>query len=270
MQKYFKRHIALTSEHGSWVFLLSPLLIGLFAGRNWSTISFYLFFASLAGFLVRHPITILVKIYSGRRPKREFQAALFWIAVYSVLGFLMVLGLALRGFGYIFYLAIPGVLVFIWHLRLVSQRTERRKIGIEVVASGVLALAAPAGLWIGFGYADNLGWWLWILCWLQSAASIVYAYARLGQRAWEKVPKLAELLAHGRRAILYTSFNLLFVIIMTVSKFLSPWLIVPFLLQWLETLWGTVNPAVGAKPTTIGFRQLAVSTLFTITFILAW
>ena len=270
MQNYFKRHIALTSEHGSWVFLLSPLLIGLFAGNNWSSISFYLFFAALAGFLVRHPITILVKIYSGRRPKRDFQTAIFWIATYSVLCFLMVLGLTLRGFGYILYLAIPGMLVFAWHLLLVSQRSERRKIGIEVVASGVLALAAPAGLWIGLGYPDKLGWWLWILSWLQSAASIVYAYARLNQREWSKIPLLKERLLHGRRALLYTSFNVLFVFLLSVSKILSPWLFFPFLLQWAETLWGIVNPAVGIMPTTIGFRQLAVSSLFTVAFIMAW
>jgi hypothetical protein len=31
-QPIFVRHIALPQDHGSWVFLLSPLLIGLFAG----------------------------------------------------------------------------------------------------------------------------------------------------------------------------------------------------------------------------------------------
>jgi hypothetical protein len=44
----------------------------------------------------------------------------------------------------------------------------------------------------------------------------------------------------------------------------------PYLLQWGETLWGTLNPAVGMKPTRIGIRQLIVSTLFTLLFIIAW
>lgn len=270
MKKYFNRHIALTNEHGSWVFLLSPLIIGLFAGNSWTVISFYLFFAAMAGFLVRHPITILVKIYTRRRPKRDIQAAIFWTAVYSVLCLIMLLGLILRGFSYILYLAIPGLLVFAWHLRLVSQRSERRKIGIEVVASGVLALSAPAGLWVGVGYADISGWWLWILIWLQSAASIVYAYARLNQRGWEVIPLLRKRLHHGRRAIIYSSFNLVFVLVLSITNFFTPWLFIPFLLQWIEVLWGIINPAVGAKPTTIGFRQLFVSILFTITFIMTW
>jgi len=42
------------------------------------------------------------------------------------------------------------------------------------------------------------------------------------------------------------------------------------LLQWAETIRGTLKPAVQAKPKAIGMRQLAVSTLFTLLFILAW
>ena len=44
------------------------------------------------------------------------------------------------------------------------------------------ALAAPAALWVGQGYPDPQGWFLFGLVWLQSAASIVYAYLRLEQR----------------------------------------------------------------------------------------
>ena len=71
MRKYFRRSIAITNEHGSWVFLLSPLLIGIFAGGHWSTPLIYLIIASLAGFLIRQPIAIAVKVYSGRRVLAE-------------------------------------------------------------------------------------------------------------------------------------------------------------------------------------------------------
>lgn len=270
MKKYFKRHIALTSEHGSWVFLLSPLLIGLFAGNNFSSISLYLIFAALAGFLIRQPIIIAVKAYAGRRPRSDLPAARFWMLVYAAIGLLMVTGLIVRGFGYVLWLVVPGVPVFIWHLYLISRRTERRQIGVEVVASGVLALSAPAAYWVGIGSPEPIGWWLWVLIWLQSAASIVYAYLRLEQRQWTESPPVRVRLSQGRRALLYTSFNLLGVVILPLMSTLSPWLFVPYLVQWLETLWGTLNPAVNAKPTQIGFRQLTVSTIFTILFIFTW
>jgi hypothetical protein len=270
MRKLFKRNIAITNEHGSWVFLLSPLLIGIFAGKNWSTPLTYLIIALLSGFLIRQPITIALKIYVGRRSRKDFSAAVFWILIYGAIAVLMVAGLILRGFGYVLYLAIPGLLVFGWHLWLVSRRAERRQMGVEIVASGVLALSAPAAYWISIGSTDPLGWWLWGLTWLQSAASIVYAYLRLEQRTWSEIPTIKSRLRFGQRAILYSSFNLGLTTILSTLGFLPSWIFLSYALQFIETIWGTMNPAIGVKPTRIGLRQLIVSTLFTILFIIAW
>jgi hypothetical protein len=182
----------------------------------------------------------------------------------------MVTGLIMSGFSYLLYLVLPGIPVFIWHLYLVSQRAERRQLGIEVVASGVLALTAPAAYWIGVNNPSTTGWLLWMLTWLQSAASIVYAYLRLEQREWQDIPDRITHFQAARRAILYTSFNLTGVVVLSIVRILPPWLFLPYLLQWLETLWGTNHPAVGVKPTKIGLRQLVVSAFFTVLFILTW
>lgn len=270
MRKYFHRHIAITNEHGSWVFLLSPLLIGIFAGGNWSTPLLYLIVAALAGFLIRQPIAIAVKVYSGRRSKGDLPAARFWILAYGVIGLLMIAGLILRGYSYLLYLAFPGIPVFGWHLWLVSRRAERRQAGVEIIASGVLALSAPAAYWISVGTPDKIGWWLWVLTWLQSAASIVYAYLRLEQREWKEIPSIVKRLKSGRRALLYTSFNLVMTVVCSIMGWLPTLIFTPYALQWAETIWGTLNPAVGVKPTKIGLRQVIVSTLFTILFILTW
>ena len=182
----------------------------------------------------------------------------------------MVFGLVVRGFGYLLYLALPGIPVFGWHLWLVSRRAERRQAGVEIIASGVLALSAPAAYWISVGSPDVVGWWLGVLTWLQSAASIVYAYLRLEQRDWDEIPPKNIRLKFGRRAILYTSFNLGITLVLSIPGWLPPLIFIPYLLQWGETLWGTLNPAIGINPTRIGLRQLMVSTLFTILFIITW
>ena len=266
----FLRHVALPSDHGSWVFLLSPLLIGLFAGSSWSVATIYLVIAALAAFLIRQPVTIAVKVYSGRRNRRDLAAAWFWIAVYSLIGALGLVGLVMQGFAYLFILALPGVPVFVWHLYLVSKRAERRRMGVEIVGSGVLAMAAPAGYWIGVGSLDSTGWLLLALTWLQSAASIVHAYLRLDQRELDLVPDIKNRLKMGRRAIIYTTFNLIFVAALAMISLVSPLLPLPYALQWGETIWGTLKPAIGMRPTAIGVRQLFVSSLFTLLFILTW
>ena len=268
--RLFLRQVALPSDHGSWVFLLSPLLIGLFAGNSWRTATIYLIIAAFAAFLIRQPVTFLVKVYSGRRNRRDLRAAWFWIGVYALLGIIGLTGLILEGFAYLFILALPGIPVFAWHLYLVSQRAERRQIGVEIVASGVLALAAPAGYWLGVGWTDPLGWLLFILTWLQSAASIVYAYLRLQQRDLTTIPDIRSRLKMGQRAIAYTTFNLLLVLLLAISSIVSLLLILPYGLQWLETFYGALTPAIGQKPVRIGLRQLIVSSLFTLLFILTW
>jgi len=269
-RQIFRRYVALPQDHGSWVFLLSPLVIGIFAGGSISVATGYLIVTSFAVFLIRQPITILIKVYSGRRSKRELSAALFWTFVYSLITLLGLIGLITHGYTYLLYLAIPGLLVFAWYLWLVSRRAERRQIGIEIVASGVLALTAPAGYWVGVGWPDPLGWLLFILVWLQSAASIVYAYLRLDQRALTSPPELKARLGMGRRALLYTTFNLLLVVTLVITGLLPTLLILPYALQWGETIWGTQRPAIGVKATKIGLRQLFVSILFTILFIITW
>jgi hypothetical protein len=276
---YLRRHIALPGDHGSWVFLLSPLLIGLFAGGSFSMASAYLIVAAMAAFLIRQPVTIAIKASSGRRSRRDLPAARFWMLVYGIIGLVAVAGLVREGFVSLLILALPGIPVFAWHLYLVSRRQERRQVGIEVVGSGVLALAAPAAYWVGqgppdaplaFTSLDPLGWWLFGLTWLQSAASIVYAYLRLEQRELDAIPPVPERLHMARRALIYTGFNLVTVATCSLAGYLPPLLFLPYALQWGETLYGSLKPAMGFKPTRIGVRQLIVSTLFTILFIVTW
>jgi len=266
----FIKHVALPQDHGSWVFLLSPLLIGLFSGGSWTSATPLLVVGCLAAFLVRQPISTLVKIQSGRRHGRELPAAWFWTTVYGIIGLFCLVRLINSGFSFLLWLALPGIPVFLWHLYLVSQRAERRQMGVELVATGVLSLAAPAAYWVAVGSPDPTGWWLFLLTWLQSAASIVYAYLRLEQRNWKQLPELSIRWKIGWRAWSYTTFNLAFSAVMGMSGFISGTIFVPFALQWLETCWGVLRPAIGWKPTKIGVRQLIISSLFTLLFILTW
>jgi hypothetical protein len=219
---------------------------------------------------LRQPTSMFVKARSGRRSRDDLPAASFWLILYGAAALLAAVALMALGFTYLLILAVPALPVFGWHLLLVSRRAERRQLGVELASSGVLALVAPAALWAGLGQPDPRGWWLWGLVWFQSAASIVHAYLRLEQRVLPAVPPVAARLRLGARALAYTTFNVLAVGALSYRQVLPAWLWVPYLLQWLESIWGTLRPAVGVRPVRIGMRQLVVSTLFTILFIVAW
>ncbi len=266
----FRRHIALPSDHGSWVFLLSPLLIGIFAGGAHQPATTTLIIAALAAFFLRQPTVIAVKAYAGRRSRQDLPAARFWMIVYSLIALIALTLLIKAGYAVILSLALPGLLVFAWHLWLVYHRAERNQALLDILASGALALAAPAALWVGLGQPHPHGWWLWILIWAQSAASIRHAFMRLEQRTIKQTPPLKEKLNLARRALIYTNFNFLAVLILSLTGILPPLLYLPYALQSAETLSGAFQPAIGHKPTHIGIRQLIVSTIFTILFILTW
>ena len=274
MEQYFKKQVALPQDHGSWVFIFSPLLIGIFAGREFTYATFNFILVAMSAFMIRQPLTVAVKAYSGRRPKTDLIPARFWLLIYGSITALALLGLILEGFAYILFLAVPGALVFAWHLWLVSKRSERKQLGVEIIATGVLSLTAPAVYWIGVNQYDAAGWWLWVFTWLQSAASIVYAYLRLDQRDLKQdqasVKTRSEWWQMGIRSLAYTSFNLVLSLGLGISNLIPRFIFVPFLLQWLETLWGITHPAVGWKPVKIGTRQLIVSILWRVLFIFFW
>lgn len=269
-QTYLRKQIAVPQDHGSWVFIITPLIIGFVLSGHFSTPAIYLLAATLAAFFIRQPVTMAVKAYAGRRPRTDLPAARFWMVVYGFIALLMLVGLGMRGYIDVVYLAVPGLAIFGWHLWLVSKRDERKQAGLEVVASGALALAAPAAYWIGRGEYDLLGWALWLLVWFQSAASIVHAYMRLEHRNLAEVPGRSAQLHIGRRALMYTSFNLLVSILLGLFSILPKFLFMAYAVQWLETIYWTFHPDIKAKPALIGLRQTTVSTLFIVLFLIFW
>ena len=264
------KQVAVPNEHGSWVFFFSPLLVGLILGGTWGAAQAFLLLAALGAFMFRQPLTTLIKILSGRRSRKELAASLFWMAIYGSLALAGAAGLWLQGYRVIFWLVIPAVPVLAWHLWLVSRRAERRKPGVEIVGSAVLALLAPAGYWIGRGAMDLTGWMLWLLVVLQNAASIVYAYLRLEQRVLALEPDLAGKIRMARRALSYGTFNLLLTAGLSLAGIIPGLVWLAFTIQWVEIIYGTLSPAIKVKPVVVGVRQMVVSILFTVCLILTW
>lgn len=268
--RFWRRSIFWPGDHGSWVFVVSPLLIGLLAGGRWQTTHIYLIVAALCGFLLRQPVTVAVKALSGRRSTEDLAPALLWTGIYSSAALILMLGLHLRGYTYVLGLVIPGLLVFFWHLYLVTLREERGKILVSLLATSVLALVATAGYWIGRGEPDPFGWILWGLAWAQSAASVICVFLRLQQRSLSHSPEPRQLLRMALPAFTLCSLNLSTVVLLGATGITSRWLFVAFLPQWLEALCCIAQPAIGWKPSRIGYRQLAISTLSTFLFLLTW
>ena len=262
--KFFRKHYAIPSEHGIWIWWLGPLIIGTTAAGGPSSAFLTLFLAALFAFLIRQPVSIIVKALSGRRNMEDVRPAAFWVVLYGFGLLLSVAILVTQGYRQILLLAIPGIPVFIWNIRLISKRAERGQRGIEIVGSGVLALAAPAAYWVSGGTDVFLPWILWLLTWLQSAASIVNVYDRLEFRKLDQFPPLDFRLRNGRRSLAYHIFNVILSAILAVGGQI-PWLsVIAFVLMLVDSTESVIHPPIGARARAIGFRQLGASTLFVI------
>lgn len=267
----FRKHIALPQQHGSWALWLGPYFIGIGVGGAFKIELLWLTLSSLGGFLLLQPLTILIKVIAGRKPQTDLAPSLFWSIVYSLLALISLTQLLITDHFYILYLALAALPVLVWQLILVSRRVERGQMGIELVGSGVLALAAPAAYWIAKDGMNLTGWILWILCWMQSAGAIVYVYLRLEHRRLTEMPDAQDRFTMAKRALLYNTFNVAAVIAVAALNLTPPLVVIPFLAMLLETIYGAlIKPGIGAKPVSIGVRQVIITIIFATLMILTY
>jgi hypothetical protein len=269
-RRLWRRHYFIPTEHGAWIWWIGPFLIGLAAGSRIDLDVLVLLLAVGSAFFLRQPAAIAVKALSGRRPRSDLAPGAFWATAYALIMLLAVLVLVRSGHTALLWLAVPGVLVFGWHLWLISRRAERGQRGIELVAAGVLALAAPAAYWTADGGDPLTPWILWGLTWLQSAASIVYVYHRLEQRHLTATPSVPHRWRMGARTLVYHAFNLTVALGLTLLGRVPALVPLAFGLMLLDALEGVAHPPVGARPAAIGLRQLAASAVFVAVMVAAY
>jgi hypothetical protein len=266
----WRKHYALPAEHGAWIWWVGPLLIGAAAGGQPSSSIVVLALTALTAFLLRQPATLAVKSVAGRRSEDELRPAVLWSAIYAALSLAGAAWLFSAGERRLLILAVPGVLIFTWHLWLVSKRQERRRPGVEIFAAGALALTAPAAYWVSGGESDRTAWLLWGVTWLQSAASIVHVYLRLAQRRMDPAQASSARWSLGRRSLIYHAFNLVTSLALAAIGWVPGLVPLAFGLTLLDVLEGTARPAAGVRPTRIGLRQLAISSGFALLMIVAY
>jgi hypothetical protein len=262
LHRFFRKQYALPAEHGAWIWFLGPYALGVAAGGRLSLPLLWLLLAGLFGFLLRQPVAILVKVHAGRRDRRQLAPAVLWSVVYGSLALVSSLPLILAGYAQLLGLAVPGLMVFGWHLWLIKRRSERHRPGVEVVAAGVLALLAPAAYWVAGGSAIPVATGLWAISWLQAAASIVLIHLRLDQRSWLAGLGRNELLARGRRALAYHAFNLIVAAGSRLFFDVPAWVLAGFGLMLLDCIDAVFRPARGRPPRRIGLRQTVMSSAF--------
>ena len=141
---------------------------------------------------------------------------------------------------------------------------------VEIVGAGVLAMSAPACVWVARGGYDPIGWALFALAWGHTGCMIVLAYLRLEQRSWPEVPSIDERNRAARGATHLANAELGLVAVGVWALGLPVLLLVPYSFQLVVVFYEKLVPAVGWRPRRIGMRLLIIATIFTALFVLCW
>lgn len=264
LSRYLKIHVALPQQHGAWVMWAGPLVFGIAVARAFTPALAWLVLASLGAFLALQPLTILVKVWAGRRPRDEGAPAMLWLSLYGALTLAGVLGLIQQGHRWTLALGVLAAPVLVWQMWLVRRREERGQMGVELVGAGVLALNALAGYGVASGIGFDLrGFVLFVLSWLQSATGIVYIYLCLEYRRMKAVPARDERLQLAGRALLYAGADVVIALLLGALGVAPLGTVIAYVFLAGEVAYGGVwKPPVGARPAAIGLRQTMVTVIF--------
>ncbi len=268
--QFCRRRLAVPGHHGGWALWLGPFAVGIGVAGGWNEALPLLFALGLAAFMVWQPAVIVVKALAGRRSRADVMPALIWMLAYSSLIAAGSLALTRAGHATVLWFGAPALPVLGWHLALVARRAERDHMGADIVGAGVLALAAPAAHAVVIGQITGTAWMLWALCWFQSAAAVVFVFLRLAQRRLSEIPETSVRWRTGRRAMLYHGFNVIGSLALALLGFAPRLTVVPFAAMWVYAVYGVLRPAVGVRPTRLGFAQVGATVVFSVLLITAY
>lgn len=165
-------------EHGAWVILYAPLVVGFVAARALPVVPALLLVAAVTGvFLTRNAAALLLR-------RRAQPGSAFWLALYAALA--IAAGaplLTMRGAGALVRIGVAVALLFAIHAALTiwpaRRRLDRSQWG-EMLAVGALTLTGPAAYAISRGTLDRTALLVWAACALYFGSSIFFVKMLLG------------------------------------------------------------------------------------------
>ncbi len=241
--------IAVPPEHGSWGFLLEPLLLGLIVAPSMAGLC--LAIAVTGAFLMRHPLKIALADWQhGRRYARTRIAGRVTLAygILAVMGFAG--AAALAGFDFLLplVLGVPlAVMLFAGY-----ARNRGRDLLPELAGASALALAASS-LAIAGGENTRIALALWAILTARDIPSILYVRARLRLERGKPFALAPVWAAHG--AAVLTALLLVLAGLAPVP------VIVVMVILLLRAAYGLSTYRRPARPQIIGVQEIGYGLL---------
>lgn len=257
-------------EHGAWGLMLQPFLAAAVLAGRWDWLLIPALALTLAGFLIREPLTVLARRkWAGHRTPEHSPVAMNWLLleiVASAIAFAIlashipILPLVL--------LTVAGLgltVISVWF----ALQNKQRSIGLQAVAVAGLGSSALLASLVVTRRIPSWAWIAWGLLSLHGIVSVLCVHARLNMRiaaahpAGSADPRRPAWVASGIHAIAA-------VLVICVGQ---PLLAIPVLFScafhWFDLAHLSNASYLRLRLQTVGFRMLAISLTHTLLTIAA-
>lgn len=253
-RRIFRKRIVLPAEHGSWSWLLVPYFTGLLVAGDMNLPALLVLTGGLAGFLIRQPASIYMRIRAGQGRKADGPVAAFWTGFFTFLAIASFIGLLILGRIALLWLLLPMAAILALYLLASRQRRIRmRTMWMELAGASGLSAMAPAAYIASTGQLDDVAWILWGLMAGQNVLSVFYIRARIADTHQRPV---------NRSLVLWVHLAILSAVVAVVSYGSLSWLaIVPFMayLTRAGLIYFRERPVNNIK--SFGFREVGIQIL---------
>lgn len=239
------RPIALPTEHGGWVLLFAPIILGLV--RSWSVAGVCLAIAALFAFLTRQPLRLAWLDIKRHKRYPRTSIALGFAGIYGLVALVALTAAILLAKGPFWPPLIASCVLGILQSTFDFQGQGRKALP-EVAGALALSLLTPAIILIGGGSVEVAAI-LAMLISMQLIGAVLYAGARLHKGRGQAVTVAPTLAFHVLGLLGALAFAR------------SPWVITTFAIVLVRALWG-LSPRAKALPTPlVGLQELGYSVL---------
>jgi hypothetical protein len=264
-------------DHGAYVMLLFPLVVGIVVGiaknspANHIPILAFVFLSLLllAAFFAHAPLEVVFKPNVNDRARHRAQT---WLVIYGIIlavcGISLLLAWQLWG---ILWLALPALVPLV--VDLISRKSRKqRSLGVRLTGIGGLVLSAPAGYYVATGKLDTLALGLWAVNLIYYGSSLFYVRVWFEARRLEKVRKPGQTLVPDwllKITLIYHSLGLLLFVGLALWGIL-PWTaLLAFAPLGFKLGMALRRPPINIPIKQVGLFELSQSLVFTFLLILA-
>ncbi len=262
-RKLFRRQLILPAEHGSWSWLLVPYFVGVLVAGEWNWPALLVLTGGLAGFLMRQPTSIYMRVRAGRGRRSDGALAAGWTLLFAAIALASLAGLLALGRLKLLWLLLPMAVIFVFYIVAARQpRASTRTLWMELAGAAGLAAMAPAAYIAAADSLDNTAWAIWSLMAGQNVLGVLYVRLRIADSHGRPV---------NRASVLWLHCIVLAAVIIAAGLEAVPWLaIAPFVGFLGRAAWAVLAERPVANIKRFGFGEIGVEVLGGILIAAGW